>query len=363
MKEEPKLRVLVVDDSPAFRAMVVLIVSASGFMEVVGEAADGKCALDKIAALQPDLVTLDVAMPVMDGLKTLRLLKSLGHDCGVVMLSAFTVEGAAETIEALGLGAFDFIAKPDLPDLKSNLESLRHQLTRVCRSFLNRRLLDEAKRRSTQNRRPPAPGASPAAAGFSVTGNFGLVAIGISTGGPKALLEMIPALPGNFPVPVVVVQHMPALFTAALAQSLDRKSSLRVVEAADGTPLVPGSVYLAPGGRQLKVSAKSAAGPPCLVLTDDPAENGCRPSADYFFRSVARVFGARAIGVIMTGMGRDGTEGLRLMKAAGATVIAQNEQSCIVFGMPMEAIKEGVVDYILPLDQIPGEIVRLIHAG
>lgn len=189
-------------------------------------------------------------------------------------------------------------------------------------------------------------------------GRIQIVAVGISTGGPKALAELIPCLPGELRVPVVIVQHMPSEFTAALAESLDQKSALTVVEAGNGMELRRGMVFIAPGGRQMKIVQDS--GKYRLEINDDPPENHCQPSVDYLFRSVSRVYGKHALGVIMTGMGSDGVLGLRLMKRLGARVIAQDRKTCVVFGMPGEAIHAGVVDHIIPLNQIAAEIVRRV---
>ncbi|MEW6519405.1 MAG: chemotaxis response regulator protein-glutamate methylesterase [Thermodesulfobacteriota bacterium] len=374
-----KIRVLVVDDTVLYRKVLSDILARIPDVEVVGTASNGRIALAKIEQLQPDLLTLDFEMPEMDGLTTLRELQRLKLDVAVVMVSAHTSEGAAVTIKALEGGAFDFIAKPDSSSLEQNRESLLRQLRPVIQSVSTRKLLRAALRgtRAPVAPVPPAPG-RPAAGGpeakpavappapeparivpAAPAGRLAVVAIGVSTGGPNALAEVIPKLPAAFRVPVLIVQHMPPVFTKALADSLNQKSALNVVEARDEEQLLPGKVYLAPGARQMKV-VKKAAGE-FLQLTDDPPENHCRPSVDYLFRSVAAVYGNRALGVIMTGMGSDGVKGLQLMKRQGAQVIAQDEASCVVFGMPMEAIKAGVADVIMPLQQIAAEITSRIR--
>ncbi|RJX27309.1 MAG: chemotaxis response regulator protein-glutamate methylesterase [Desulfurivibrio sp.] len=374
-----KIRVLVVDDTVLYRKVLSDILAGIPDVEVVGTASNGRIALAKIEQLQPDLLTLDFEMPEMDGLTTLRELQRLKLDVAVVMVSAHTSEGAAVTIKALEGGAFDFIAKPGSSSLEQNRESLLRQLRPVIQSVSTRKLLRAALRgtRAPAAPVPPAPG-RPAAGGpeakpaiappapeparivpAAPAGRLAVVAIGVSTGGPNALAEVIPKLPAAFRVPVLIVQHMPPVFTKALADSLNQKSALHVVEARDEEQLLPGNVYLAPGARQMKV-VKKAAGE-FLQLTDDPPENHCRPSVDYLFRSVAAVYGNRALGVIMTGMGSDGVKGLQLMKRQGAQVIAQDEASCVVFGMPMEAIKAGVADVIMPLQQIAAEISSRIR--
>ncbi|MBU0908184.1 MAG: chemotaxis response regulator protein-glutamate methylesterase, partial [Proteobacteria bacterium] len=369
-----KIRVLVVDDTVLYRRVLSDILAKIPDVEVIGTANNGKIALAKIVQLKPDLLTLDFEMPEMDGLATLRELQRLKLDVAVVMVSAHTCEGAAVTIKALEGGAFDFIAKPDSTSLEQNRESLLRQLRPVIQSVSTRKLLratlSGAKAPSSPRAATPVrpaaaeqqlkPPVSPAAvetpriSPTMLTGRIAIVAIGVSTGGPNALAEVIPKLPTTFRVPVVIVQHMPPVFTKALADSLNQKSGLNVIEAGDGEQLLPGNVYLAPGAKQMKVVKRGAG--EFLQLTDDPPENHCRPAVDYLFRSVASVYGNRALGVIMTGMGSDGVKGLQLMKQQGAQVIAQDQASCVVFGMPMEAIKAGVTDVIVPLNQISIEI-------
>ncbi len=374
-----KVRVLVVDDTVLYRKVVSDVLAMIPEVEVVGTANNGKIALAKLEQLKPDLMTLDFEMPEMDGLATLLELQKIKSDVAVVMVSAHTSEGAAVTMKALERGAFDFIAKPDGSSLEKNRQALLSQLKPVVQSVATRRLLRPAlagpARPGVQGPAatpvrltpavPPRPHltSQPAMAAAPVrplqpAGRVAVVAIGISTGGPNALAEVIPRLPKNLRVPVVVVQHMPPVFTKALADSLDQKSLVKVVEAQGDERLEAGHVYIAPGGRQMKV-VKKAAGE-FLQLTDDPPENHCKPAADYLFRSVSSVYGNRALGVIMTGMGADGVKGLRLMKQQGAQVIAQDEESCVVFGMPMEAIKAGVTDVVMPLQQISAEIVNRV---
>lgn len=372
-----KVRVLVVDDTVMYRKILTDVLSLMPEVEVVGTANNGKIALAKIDTLDPDLMTLDLEMPVMDGLATLRELQRSKKDVAVVMVSAHTSEGAAVTMKALERGAYDFIAKPDGATAQENRQSLLRQLRPVIQSVATKRMLRPIL---SEKRRPPGPSRSdgvpsrpvdrppitppprPVQAAsrtgretYPQPGRVSIVAVGISTGGPNALAEVIPRLPRNLRVPVVIVQHMPPVFTRALAESLNQKSLLTVIEAAGGERLQAGHVYIAPGGRQMRV-VKNGGGE-SLELTDDPPENHCRPAADYLFRSVARVYGNRALGVIMTGMGSDGVKGLRVMKQQGAQVLAQDGESCVVFGMPMEAIKAGVTDAVIALNQLATEIV------
>jgi len=329
-------------------------------VEIVGTATDGKVALSKIAQLKPDMLTLDFEMPEMDGLEVLERIGSDYPGLKVVMVSSHTREGASVTLKALALGALTFITKPDGDNPLDNKDILLAQLSPIIHEIIGQILPNESdvqgappgpsllSHDATLRKAPPSPEPGP----------IQIVAIGISTGGPNALAELIPSLPDGLRVPVVIVQHMPSKFTAALADSLDQKSALKVVEATDMTELAPGTVYLAPGGKQMRVVHN--AGKFLLEVNDDPPENHCQPSVDYLFRSVAKIYDNHALGVIMTGMGADGVLGLRLMKRKGAQVIAQDKQSCIVFGMPSEAINAGVVDIIIPLTKIASEIVKRV---
>nr|MBF0223491.1 chemotaxis response regulator protein-glutamate methylesterase [Desulfobulbaceae bacterium] len=354
------LRILVVDDTVLYRKVLSETLAQIPDVEVVGTAINGKIALSKIVQLQPDMLTLDFEMPEMDGLEVLRQVRILHPNLKVVMVSAHTKEGAAVTLKALELGALTFITKPDCNNPLESRDALLSQLTPIVQEIAARTLLTQSvsdsdhppqqiPNDSTIKNRPHTLPSS----------RIQVVAIGISTGGPNALAEVIPLLPKNLPVPVVIVQHMPTHFTAVLAETLNQKSALNVVEAVDSMPLEFGTVVLAPGGKQMRVVNKS--GKPHIEINDDPPENHCQPSADYLFRSISQVYGSAALGVIMTGMGADGTLGLRLMKRKGAQVIAQDEQSCVVFGMPGEAINAGVVDLIVPLNQIANEITKRVR--
>lgn len=364
------LRVLVIDDTRLYRTIISDTLSTIAGVEVVGTAANGEIALSKLDDLAPDLLTLDVEMPVMDGLATLRKLRERKEKVVVVMVSAHTKQGAAVTMEALQLGAYDFITKPEGDDPLKSRELLENKFRPIINSILTQRILRQtittmatvgndpalAPRRETVSPHPlPKREGQPAAERVEI------VAIGISTGGPNALAELLPRLPATLRVPIVIVQHMPKLFTRALAESLDAKSAIRVVEATPGQPLEPGCAYIAPGGKQMRVAAKTRAGSYFLEITDDPPENHCQPSVDYLFRSVAQTFKGQALAVIMTGMGCDGVLGLRLLKRHDVRVIAQDQASCVVYGMPQEAVKAGVVDVVLPLNEISAEIMRRLR--
>ncbi len=356
-----KIRIFIVDDTAVYRSILKKVFDDMPNVEVVGTAPNGKIALEKMAEIRPDIVTLDQEMPEMNGLETLRRLKGVSPDTIAVMISAHTTEGAYITIKALQLGAFDFITKTSGGSYQENIEKLTRQFHPVLRAVLNRRTAAAPIPDRSPQFDPPA-----AVPKFNASNNGifpKIVAIGISTGGPNALSEVIPKLPGDFHIPIVIVQHMPPVFTKALAESLNQKSHLNVVEGKSGDSLQAGWVYIAPGGKQLKIVKHQETKKPRLLLTNDAPENHCRPSADYLFRSVAEVYKNQALGLIMTGMGTDGTAGLKLMKQNGATIMAQDKESSVVFGMPMEAIKAGIVDQIVPLDRIAGEVLRKVSVA
>ncbi|MBT4499173.1 MAG: chemotaxis response regulator protein-glutamate methylesterase [Gemmatimonadetes bacterium] len=359
------LRVLVVEDISVHRLILTEVLNDIDGVEVVGSASNGKIGLARVEQLRPDLITLDVEMPEMDGIEMLRRLQPAALELGVVMVSVHTARGAEATLQALELGALDFVTKPSGADLRANMDGLRAELKRIIDAYITHRLLRGMSGGKGEKQVAPAPAPAPAVPTWAPVKTTApvepieIVAVGISTGGPNALGVVVPQLPANLRVPVVIVQHMPTAFTSALAASLTSKSDIRVVEGENGLRLEEGTVYIAPGGEQMKV-VRQINGGNYLVLTDDPPENHCKPAADYLFRSVAEVYGPRALGVIMTGMGADGREGLKLMKGQGSRVIAQDEESCVVFGMPMEAIKAGIVDRVVPLDNIAGEIVRMV---
>ena len=361
------MRILVVDDTVVFRRIVSDALAGLPGVEVVGTAANGKLALVRISALQPDLVTLDIEMPEMNGIQVLEAMGPAGMKAGVVVLSSLTTRGGEMTVRALELGAFDFVTKPDRGTPAENLADLRQRLLPIVRAFERRRdiraMLGRVpggpQRAESPVARPASNLPEPPLARRSSSGPP-LVLIGVSTGGPAALATLLPALPGDLNAPVLIVQHMPAMFTKPLAASLGRRCALRVTEAVDGEVAQANCAYLAPGGAQMKVIA-GPRGETILRITDDPPENGCKPAVDYLFRSVALQFPGRAVAAILTGMGSDGTAGLRLLKRGGCRSIAQDEASCVVFGMPKEAIAAGLVDTVAPLDRIAATIVRSVR--
>jgi two-component system, chemotaxis family, protein-glutamate methylesterase/glutaminase len=365
------LRVLVVDDTVTFRKILSDVLAEIPGVEVVGAAHHGKMALARIQTLQPDLVTLDIEMPEMDGLEVLQALRAQGSTVGVIMVSSFTRRGSELTLRALELGAFDFITKEAEGDFAQNREKIRSNLAPLVKAYAQRteiRAILKGASPTPQERAASLPAAKSSPQTEVVPTNPAgpaktrpeLVLIGVSTGGPNALARVIPALPAGLGVPVLVVQHMPPIFTRTLAESLDKKSALRVKEAESSELPQPNWVYIAPGGKQMKVTL-GPEGKPLIQITDDPPENNCKPSVDTLFRSAALHFPGRTCAVIMTGMGSDGTLGLRLIKRHPARVIAQDEASCVVFGMPKEAIAAGVVDIISPLEGIADEIRKAVQ--
>jgi two-component system, chemotaxis family, protein-glutamate methylesterase/glutaminase len=309
-------------------------------------------------------------MPELDGIDVLRRLRTSPTPPGVIMLSAHTSTGAAATTKALSLGAFDFVLKPHGPDPEANSRRLGEQLKNKIAAFTAGRTAGEpsAERASGDSSNAPRPrelgAADPAEFGCDTRSDavpsvpIEAVVIGISTGGPDALSKLLPRLPADLPVPVLVVQHMPPIFTKSLAEDLDGRSALRVEEAVDGQAAEPGLVLIAPGGKQMRLDRVD--GRLIVRITDDPRENSCRPAVDYLFRSAAEHLGPAVLAVIMTGMGSDGTLGLRQLKKQGAFVVAQDRESCVVFGMPAQPIREGLADVVAPLSDIARHILRSV---
>lgn len=358
--QQDKVRVLVVDDSLIYRKVIRDVLAAMPNVEVVGSAGNGKAAIEKITQLQPDMLTLDFEMPELDGLGVLRWMKQQKCRSKAVMISALTTEGAEATMQALHEGAFDFVVKPSGNDVHHNQEqlatALRAHVHAIQILLAGSAAIQAAKLEPTivAPRRPPATRILPGQRRIAIIG------IGVSTGGPDALRTMLPMLPGDLPVPVVIVQHMPPVFTKSLAQSLDKLCKLKVMEGEEGQVVQPGQVVIAPGGRHTKI-VKNHLGLPMILLTDDPPVQSCRPSVDYLFNSLADTFGHQTLSVIMTGMGYDGADGSRRLHQLGGPVIVQNEATCVVFGMPRKPVEEGFADAVVPLQEIAPEILN--YAG
>lgn len=366
-------RVLVVDDTILFRSLVTEALGRIPDVRVVGTAPNGKIALSKIYTLMPDIVTLDIEMPVMNGIEVLEALREKGLACRVVVVSSLTRRGGELTMRALELGAFDFITKPEGGE--RGLEDFERVLGSIVASMRrSQEVRDILKGLGRAEPRPPlaqaagtgasiAPeGLAPAPAGRREprSAKSDIVAIGVSTGGPQALLSMLPSISAPFPAPIVIVQHMPPLFTATLAKSLAARCAIPVKEAEDGEALRPGTAYLAQGGRQMRIALTADAKTKVLRVTDDPPENNCRPSVDYLFRSVASLYYGKATGVVMTGMGSDGLRGSEAMRKAEAILIAQDEGSCVVYGMPKAIVEAGLADRVLPLGGLAGAIAESV---
>lgn len=352
-----KVRVLVVDDSLIYRKVVRDVLAAFPHVEVVGSAANGRMAIEKIEQFSPDMITLDFEMPELDGLGVLKWLRQSKRPTKAVMLSALTVEGGEATLQALQEGAFDFVVKPSGSNARQNQHDLEAALLHQV-DVIEMLLAGKRPRRSTAPVASAQP-AAPAAPNRPEAGKhrIGIVAIGVSTGGPDALRTMLPQLPANLPVPIAIVQHMPPVFTKSLADSLSKICKLRVCEAIDGQLIKPGEVAIAPGGKQMRVY-KTAAGHAQVKLTDDAPVQSCRPSVDYMLNSLAESFGNQTLSVIMTGMGYDGVDGCRRLHQLGGPVIAQNEATCVVFGMPRKLVEDGIADVVAPLTSIAAEITR-----
>jgi two-component system chemotaxis response regulator CheB len=340
------LKVLVVDDSAIYRSLVQGCVRAMPELRCVGTAQDGKDAIAKTGQLRPDLILLDVEMPVMGGVAAIPRLRKLVPDAGIIMVSSLTTEGANVTMEALQAGAFDFVTKPQVRAGEDGFAALREPLSEVIAAFREGRL---------QRARPAK--LPPKLASRSKAPVIDVVAIGVSTGGPSALAELLPKLPSDLRVPVLIVQHMPARFTASLASSLDRRSKLRVFEAEEGRPLRAGEVLVAPGGKHLTVAVNDSE--PFVRLTTSQPVSSFRPSVDVLFASIAESLPGRSLCLVMTGMGADGLAGVKAVRARGGWCIAQNQASCAVYGMPRSVIEAGQADEVLALDELPARIVEI----
>jgi two-component system chemotaxis response regulator CheB len=349
-----KRRILVVDDAVVFRRLVAEELARDPELEVAGTAANGRIALQMLPQVNPDLVILDVEMPEMDGLQTLKALRKTYPRLPVIMFSALTQRGAEATLDALALGASDYFTKPtSATGLDASLQVLREELIPEIKVLCAAASARDGK---------PA-GAAPRTAAPSppavATGSVRVLAIGASTGGPNALIEIFTRLPAAFPVPIVMVQHMPPLFTRLLAERLSAQSQLPVHEAASGCLLQPGHAYVAPGGHHMIVARDG--NQHRLLLHQDPPENSCRPAVDVLLRSVARVYGGDSLAVILTGMGQDGLRGCEAVREAGGQILAQDQATSVVWGMPGFVARAGLADRVLPLALIATEILQRVR--
>ena len=381
-------RILIVDDSAVMRSLLRTVIGTDTRLETVGTASDGASALRAMEALHPDLILLDVEMPVMDGLSTLKQMRMRGTKVPVIMCSTLTQRGARVTIEALASGASDYVAKPSgfasreaavkalaqevspkILALTSATQQVPAAATRmgqpasVSTSGVGHVLTSHSDARSWA----PPPGYPknqlPAIKLLPASTRHTVLLIGVSTGGPAALELLLPALPASFPLPVLVVQHMPELFTSLLAERLATRCPLRVREAATGEPVRPGAILIARGNWHMEVTPSSSSSSPLIRLQQEVAENHCRPAVDVLFRSAVQVYGAGILGVILTGMGSDGFAGCRLIREHGGTVLAQDQATSAVWGMPGVVAQAGLAHRVLALNDIAPEILRLAGRG
>ncbi len=364
-----RIRVLIVDDAAVIRRLVADELSADPAIEVVGTAANGKIALARLTQVSTDLVLLDIEMPEMDGLATLREIRKTYPRLPVIMFSSLTERGATATLDALALGATDYFTKPtSAAGLEASLRVIREELIpeikALCLQGPTPPVASAATRLSALHATlapPTSPGASTPPRQPARAMRIDVVAIGTSTGGPNALADVFASLPADLPVPIVIAQHMPPMFTRLLAERLTAQYSLQVEEGRAGGVLRPGHAWVAPGDYHMVVVRD---GTHVKLLTHkDPPENSCRPSVDVLLRSVAQVFGPAALAVVLTGMGQDGLRGCEAVKAAGGQVIVQDEPTSVVWGMPGAVARAGLADKVLPLSEIAPEIVRRVKSG
>lgn len=358
-----RIRVLVVDDSVVVRRLVTDVLASDPRIEVVGTAANGKVALAKIPQLNPDLVTLDVEMPVMDGLQTLRELRALYPRLPVIMFSTLTERGASTTLDALEHGANDYVTKPaNVGSVTASMDAVRAQLVPKIVALCSRPTAPPAPP-APVTRTPAAVTAPPAVAGArsATPPRVDVLAIGASTGGPDALSVVLGALPATLPVPVVVVQHMPPVFTRQFATRLDNKCALGVTEAVAGDVLRPGHVLVAPGDFHMRVRRHN--GRAQAYLDQGTPENYCRPAVDVLFRSVVEAYGQHVLAVVLTGMGADGARSSGDVVSAGGTVLVQDEATSVVWGMPGAVVAGGHASKQLPLDEVAPAILTRLAVG
>src|SRR5664279_9842 len=358
------IRILIVDDSPFMRKSLQKMLEEAPDLRVVATARDGIDALEKIAEHKPDIVTLDIEMPRMDGLTCLKKIMA-DFPVPVLMVSSLTQEGAQATLDALSLGALDFIPKENSFASMSILQiqhDLQEKVRRLAGSPRFHKAAPGAAGPAPHAAPRPSPPLKPAVpppltgATLPSSPQAELLVIGSSTGGPKALQDILPTLPANLPVPCLIVQHMPSTFTKPFADRLDGLCQVHVKEAEQGEPLKAGTVYIAPGGIHMTYGARGPKG--CINLSPEPVSSLHRPSVDVLFLSVAELFKGQVLAGILTGMGADGAKGMELLKKKGAHTLAESEESCVVYGMPRAAVERGCVDVVAPLADIPGHLRR-----
>ena len=355
----PRIRVLVVDDVAMVRRLVVDAISIDAEIQVVGVAANGREALEKIPVVRPDLLVLDYEMPEMDGLETLIEVRKAYPAIRVIIFSSHTRHGAKLTLDALWHGADDYVAKGRADNPTAATQLIRTQLIPKIKALCSRPGPAEAAAALSEAGHAPADVRASARRSGAVPARAEVVAIGASTGGPKALATLLEDLPGNFAVPIVIVQHMPPLFTRLLAERLGTRTSLRCAEGIEGAALRAGQIWIAPGAHHMVLEREGTE--IRIRLTNDPPVHSCRPAVDPLFQSVADVYGPAALGVILTGMGHDGFKGCEQIRNAGGAVLVQDELSSVIWGMPGIVARSGLADKVVPLGEMAREIV--LHAS
>lgn len=361
------IKVLIVDDSVTIRRVLSDALSDEPGFEVVGMVSDGKYALEKIRELNPDVVTLDVEMPIMNGLETVEEIRKHYTRLPVVMLSSRTEVGSHITLQALLRGASDYVLKPSQTGNPQNaIQALRRDLVPKIRSLFDPSGTPIVKPPRSIERIMPAPPPPLVPTTQRVISRpterrADVVVIGSSTGGPNALKTMLAKIPADFPLPILIAQHMPPVFTTSLANSLDDLCSLHVSEGTQGEEVCAKHIYLAPGGSHMVVEKKGTQ--MCVGINQDPPENSCRPAVDVLFRSAAKAYGDRVLAVVLTGMGQDGMLGCEAIKRAGGKVIVQDQATSVVWGMPGAVANAGIADQVLPLEKIADEITMLARLG
>jgi two-component system chemotaxis response regulator CheB len=375
-----KIRIMLVDDSAVIRRLLTDVLTSDPQLEVVGSAQNGQVALEKLPILNPDLIILDVEMPVMDGLETLTEIRKRQPRLPIIMFSSITERGAVVTLEALARGANDYITKPsNTGNMGKSLQRVKDELIPRVKAFCQHLLGPSAPvfptNRPPVPKRPVSPELAPAplpiappapiaappprrpAAGLR--SRVDVVAIGVSTGGPNALATLLARFPAQFPVPMVIVQHMPPIFTRLLAERLATQTTLSVAEGVAGEVLQPGQIRLAPGGSHMVLERQGNR--VCLQLNQDEPENSCRPAVDVLFRSVAAIYRGNTLAIILTGMGNDGLKGCEAIRNAGGQILVQDETSSVVWGMPGFVAKAGLADGQIALPQLAGEIMNRVR--
>ena len=349
-----KIRVLVVDDSTVIRRLLSDSLSSDSDLEVAAVAANGKIALAKIPQVNPDVITLDMEMPEMDGITTLVEIRKLYPKLPVIMFSTLTQRGAEATLDALSKGANDYVTKPaNVGSVTAAMQNVRNELVPKIKAFCPWFAKSTSGVATRPAFRPQPIGPHKVT---TKTNRIDLVAIGSSTGGPNALQVVLSRIPADFPVPIVIVQHMPPIFTKHLANRLDQLCPFRVVEAQKGDHVLPGGVWVAPGDFHMLLRRDGT--DVRIDLNQGTPENSCRPAVDVLFRSSTEVFGGNVLSVVLTGMGQDGARGCDLVRSLGGRIIAQDEATSVVWGMPGAVAQAGLADHILPLEKIADEIVR-----